>query len=72
MRHVRETLVRDGQTATQQSIVTYVLHDGREVSLPVASHLRRLTDGTLDRLWIYIDMAPIYAPPAQAVGDGHA
>jgi ketosteroid isomerase-like protein len=61
MRHTRENVVRDGDTASQQSVVTYKTLDGREVSMPVASYLRRTADGRLDRLWIYIDMAPLFA-----------
>lgn len=61
MRHVRETLVVDGDTAFQGSKVTYTRPDGSEVTMPVASHLRRDAAGTLDRLWIYIDLGPLYA-----------
>ena len=61
MRHVREILVVDGDTAFQGSKVTYTRPDGKEVTMPVASHLRRDAAGTLDRLWIYIDMGPLYA-----------
>lgn len=61
MRHSRETIVRDGDTAAQQAIVTYIRHDGRDVPLPVASYLHRNADGMLDKLWIYIDIAPLYA-----------
>jgi len=61
MRHVRETLVVDGDTAFQGSKVTYTRPDGTEVTMPVASHLRRDAAGTLDRLWIYIDLGPLYA-----------
>ena len=61
MRHVREILVVDGDTAFQGSMVTYTRPDGKEVTMPVASHLRRDAAGTLDRLWIYIDMGPLYA-----------
>jgi hypothetical protein len=61
MRHVREQLVTDGDTAFQGSLVTYVRPDGLEVTMPVASHLRRDAAGMLDRLWIYIDLGPLYA-----------
>lgn len=60
MHHVREQLVIDGDTAFQGSQVTYTRLDGREVTMPVASHLRRDAAGTLDRLWIYIDLGPLY------------
>ena len=59
--HVGETQVCEGDTVSQQSVVTYSTLDGREVSLPVSSYLRRTDDGRLDRLWIYIDMAPLFA-----------
>lgn len=61
MRHRREQLVTDGDTAFQGSQVTYTRLDGREVTMPVASHLRRDAAGLLDRLWIYIDLGPLYA-----------
>lgn len=61
MRHVREQLVVDGDTAFQGSQVTYTRPDGSAVTMPVASHLRRDAGGTLDRLWIYIDLGPLYA-----------
>ena len=61
MRHVREIMVVNGDTAFQGSKVTYTRPDGKEVTMPVASHLRRDAAGTLDRLWIYIDMGPLYA-----------
>ena len=60
MRHRREQLVTEGDTAFQGSQVTYTRLDGREVTMPVASHLRRDAAGTLDRLWIYIDLGPLY------------
>ena len=61
MNHERLQLVADGDTAFQASIVTYTRLDARTVSLPVASHLRRADGCRLDRLWIYIDLAPLYA-----------
>lgn len=64
MKHKRETLLRDGDTAAQQAIVTYTRPDQREVPLPVSSYLRRNAAGQLDRLWIYIDIAPLYAEVA--------
>src|SRR6187402_3915359 len=41
MRHERESIVLTDDLAAQMSIVTYTRHDGSEVSMPVASHLRR-------------------------------
>jgi ketosteroid isomerase-like protein len=60
MRHVRESLVLLGDMAAQASIVTYTRHDGSDVSMPVSSHLHRSGPGTIDRLWIFIDMAPLF------------
>jgi ketosteroid isomerase-like protein len=60
MRHSREALVSLGDMAAQMSIVTYTRHDGSEVAMPVASHLRRAAPGKIDRLWIFIDMAPLF------------
>lgn len=61
MSHRREQLVVEGNCAFQGSIVTYTRLDGARISVPVASHLRLTTEGRLDRLWIYIDLAPLYA-----------
>lgn len=61
MRHERINLLCDGPVAAQQAIVTYTTMAGRTVPLPVSSYLRRTAAGTLDRLWIYIDIAPLYA-----------
>lgn len=61
MRHKREALIGSGDEAVQQSIVTYTRTDGRLVSLPVSSYLRRNPDGRLGRLWICIDINPLYA-----------
>ncbi|AUW58736.1 hypothetical protein C1T17_12140 [Sphingobium sp. SCG-1] len=60
MRHQRESLVLLGDMATQMSIVTYTRHDGSEIGMPVASHLRRTSAKKIDRLWIFIDMAPLF------------
>lgn len=60
MRHSRETLLIDGDMAMQFSQVTYTRLDGNEVTMPVASHLRRIGAGKIDRLWIVIDMAPLF------------
>jgi hypothetical protein len=64
MRHRREALVTTGDIAAQMSVVTYVRRDGSEVSMPVASHLRRARAQKIDRLWIYIDMAPLFSQAA--------
>lgn len=61
MRHERESLVVAGDQAAQMSLVTYLRKDGNEIGIPAASHLRRSADGRVDRLWIYIDMAPLFA-----------
>lgn len=61
MSHEREQLVVDGDCAFQGSIVTYTRLDGKAVPMPVASHLRRRGEGRLNRLWIYIDLAPLFA-----------
>ena len=61
MSHTRDALVQDGDSAAQMSVVTYTRKVGDKVSMPVASHLRRTADGKVDRLWIFIDMAPLFA-----------
>ena len=60
MSHRPEEWIVDGNNAAQMSIVTYTRKDGKVASMPVASHLRRQDDGRLDRLWIYIDIAPLF------------
>ena len=60
MVHQRESRVMEGNAAVQMATVRYTLPNGREVPLPVASHLRRNADKRLDRLWIYIDLAPLF------------
>ncbi len=62
MRHEAETVVVSGDLATQQATVIYTRKDGHDVRLPVASHLRRTPEGLINRLWIYLDMAPLFAP----------
>ncbi len=61
LRHDAEAQVGSGDSVAQQSIVTYTRQDGRLVPLPVCSYLRRNAEGKLNRLWIYIDIAPLYA-----------
>jgi len=60
MRHSRESVVALGDIAAQASIVTYTRHDSSAVSMPVSSHLRRSAPGKIDRLWIFIDMSPLF------------
>lgn len=55
----------DNDTASQYAIVTYTRLDGRAVPLPVSSLLHRNAAGKLDKLWIYIDIAPLYAEAAE-------
>jgi ketosteroid isomerase-like protein len=64
MRHRREVLVSSGDLAAQMAVVTYIRQDGSEVSMPVASHLRRVGDRKIDRLWIFIDLAPLFGAAA--------
>ncbi len=61
MSHERVQLVMESNCAFQGSIVTYTRLDGKAVSMPVASHLRLTDEGRLNRLWIYIDLAPLFA-----------
>lgn len=62
MSHKREALVvQNADTASQMAIVTYTRKDGKVVPLPVSSYIRRNAEGKFDRLWIYIDIAPLFA-----------
>lgn len=61
MQHAVVTRVGAGDEVAQQAIVTYTRHDGRAVPLPVSSYLLRNPAGQLARLWIYIDISPLYA-----------
>lgn len=63
MRHEAHARFTDGEGVVQLATVTYILPGGREVPLPVASHLRRNEAALIDRLWIYIDLAPLFAHP---------
>ena len=66
MSHQREARVTEGENVVQMATVVYTLPDGRTVPLPVSSYLRRNQAGKIDRLWIYIDLAPLFAAPAAA------
>jgi hypothetical protein len=61
LKHEPEAIIDGGDEATQMAIVTYTRQDGSLVPLQVASYLRRNAAGKLDRLWIYIDLAPLFA-----------
>ena len=61
MSHERIGIVVDGDNAAQMATVTYTRKDGKVVPLPVASHLQKNAEGKLKRLWVYIDIAPLYA-----------
>ena len=63
MKHERLEIIGEGNIYSQQATVTYSSIDGRDVPLPVSSYLRRNANGLLDRLWIYIDIAPLYTLP---------
>jgi ketosteroid isomerase-like protein len=65
MSHRREEIFINGDDAAQMSVVTYGRPDGSKVAMPVASMLRRDAAGKLKRLWIYIDLTPLYAESAQ-------
>lgn len=62
MRHARQEVIQNGELAVQVAEVTYVRLDGDEVSVPVASHLRRTTSGRIDRLWVFVDLSPLFSP----------
>ena len=52
----------DDRGAAQMATVSYTRKgDGKVVTLPVATHLRRNAAGKFDRLWIYIDINPLFA-----------
>lgn len=61
MSHQRIELIVDGDDAAQMAVVTYTRKDGKTVSMPVASHIRRNDEGKFTRLWIYIDIGPLFA-----------
>lgn len=60
MQHSRRQLVMQEELAVLISTVTYTRLDDSKVSLPVASHLRRASARTVDRLWVFIDLTPLY------------
>jgi hypothetical protein len=59
MRHTIEDVVVDGDRAVSLAIVTYTRLDGSEVSLPVATYLRRSGPREIDQLWVHGDLAPL-------------
>ena len=63
MKHTRDTVIVDGDSICSAATVTYTRHDGSTVSMPVASVLHREPSGKLDKLHIYIDINPLFAPP---------
>ena len=60
MSHKSELTLVSEDSAVQISVVTYTRLDGSKVSMPVASHLRRKAGGKIDRLWIFIDIGPLF------------
>ena len=60
MHHEMISIVTSEDNAARQAIVTYTRHDGTEVPLPVCSYISRNEDGLMDKLWIYIDINPLY------------
>ena len=61
---INKMLVGEDDTIAQQAVVTYTRHDGRDVPLPVSSYMHRNAAGKVDKLWIYIDIGPLYAEAA--------
>ncbi len=63
--HKALAVIGSGDEVVQNSIVTYTRADGGLVPLPVSSYVRRNAEGKLNRLWIYIDINPLYADGAE-------
>jgi hypothetical protein len=68
VRHVREALVMDANSAVQLSTAHYTLHNGKVVSIPVATYFRRDARDLIDRAWIHIDFTPVIAAAATPTG----
>jgi hypothetical protein len=64
MKHAREQVFADGDDVCSIATVTYTRLDGSKVSMPVASLLHRDGAGKLDKLQIFIDINPLFAPPS--------
>lgn len=64
MKHARDTVIVDGDNICSTATVTYTRLDGSNVSMPVASVLHRDAGGKLDKLNIFIDINPLFAPPS--------
>jgi len=62
MRHTIEDVVVDGDRAVSLAKVTYTRLDGSEVTMPVATYLRRSGPRQIDQLWIYGDLSPLRQP----------
>jgi ketosteroid isomerase-like protein len=61
MKHEAVNLVESGDSASQQAIVTYTTFEDQTIALPVSTYLRRNTEGFVDRVWIYMDLGPLFA-----------
>lgn len=64
LRHVSEGRVLQGDVIVQFSQVTYTRRDGSQVTVPAATKFRRADDGRVAQLWVFIDLAPLFAPSA--------
>ena len=64
MSHAPVAMTGEGDTVTQVATVTYTRLDGKVFPFPVASYMHRNSAGKLDKLWIYIDVTPMYADAA--------
>lgn len=61
MSHKREELILVGNLGVLMATVTYTRLDNSTVPLPVASYVRKNAQGKIDRLWVYLDLAPLFS-----------
>jgi ketosteroid isomerase-like protein len=61
MKHTFVNVFTDGDTTILEADIEYTRKDGARVNVPSGTVLHR-RDGLVDRLTIYIDLAPVFAP----------
>jgi ketosteroid isomerase-like protein len=63
LRHRVVNEFADGDTTILEATIDYTRKDGAVVTVPSTSILHR-RDGLVDQLRVYLDLGPVFAPPA--------
>lgn len=64
--HKHGQLFTDGNLAAGEGVVTFTMHDGREISIPGTTVMEH-RDGLIRRIAAYLDFGPLFAPAADNV-----